>query len=177
MNVISRSLIVSLVLSCGGRVTASTEVGTVREPVATYVVGQCTGVQGPLCGYSLSEYLSSRCCAPSAEMRSYANTFTVYDDCTVVESVGIGPDRPALMQSWRLTADGCTWSKSAVTKDLLAAIDSPTTCTASPLGTAAVTVRDAQGRDHHKELVAHCADPTLAWFRSAFGVNCIYSHQ
>ena len=133
--------------------------------------------RGPVCGYSLNEYLSSPCCAPSAETRSYANAFTAYDDCTVVQSSGMGPNKSAFTQSWKLTADGCAWLKGAVTKGLLAAIDNPATCAASPLGTAAVTVRDAQGHDHHKELVAHCADPTLAWFRTSFGVNCVYSHQ
>src|SRR5450432_3980653 len=135
-------------LSCGGRVSDSAEVSSTREAVVTYVVGQCGGGQGPVCGYTLSEYLSSSCCAPSVEMRSYARTFTAYTDCAVTESIGLGPNRPSFKQSWKLTADGCAWLKGAVTKDLLAAIDDPTTCTASPLGFAGITVRDTQGHDH-----------------------------
>lgn len=166
MKAIGVLLVAALALSCGGKASDSAEPIAAKEPLVTYVVGHCAGSISP--------------CPPSsftAEMRANAYTFTAYDDCTVVNSISMGSKMPPFTQSWKLTASGCAWLKGAITPELLAAMDDPARCTASPLGGMAVTIRDAHGNDHHKELVCPCPDPTLAWFRTSFGINCVYSHQ
>src|SRR5437762_165358 len=69
------------VVSCGGRVAPTTEVTSEAKADAliSYVVGYCTGTPGrPRCGYSREDYQASPCCAPSAEMRANADTYTAY---------------------------------------------------------------------------------------------------
>ena len=167
------------VVSCGGRVAPTTEVTTEAKADAliSYVVGYCTGTPGrPRCGYSREDYRASPCCAPSAEMRANADTYTAYSDCTVVQTRP--SDRgPTFSQSWKLTHDGCVWLKSAVTDEVVAAVDDPAACTATPLGKGAITLRDSHGHEHHKELVSHCNHATLGWLQTSFWINCVYSHQ
>jgi hypothetical protein len=90
--------------------------------------------------------------------------------------VGFGASRHIFSESQNLSATGCIWVKSAVTKELLAAVDDPTLCTDSSPGSEAVDIRSADGRLHHKELVRHCEEPALAWFRTSFFMNCLYKH-
>jgi hypothetical protein len=147
------------------------------EVLLSYTIGHCGGVRGPRCGYSDSEYRNSPCCAPSL-VRENADTYAVYTDCTMVHTtgVGVGASGHIFSESQNLSATGCIWAKSAVTKELIAAIDDPMACTDSSPGREAVDVRSADGRLHHKELVRHCEEPTLAWFRTSFVINCVYKH-
>jgi hypothetical protein len=76
----------------------------------------------------------------------------------------------------KLSASACAWVKSSITPELVQAIDDPTACVDAAPGAEAIDLWTPDGRQHHKELVSHCQQSTLAWFRTGFGIHCVFVH-
>ena len=170
MKLLATSLACLMLISCGGRVAPSGIEDAQPTKVVSYTVGHCVKT-GPC-----SKVSSPLCCGEGGP-REGADTWTVLSDCTRVHSMTFtsGPLAPGPTETSKLSASACAWAKSSVTQDLVTAIDDPVSCADSAPGVEAMDAWTADGRQHHKELVRPCSQPALAWFRTGFGINCVYS--
>ena len=163
-----------LVMSCGGRATSSADDAPSTDSQAgalvTYTIGRCVTFTTHAC----SPGPGDSCCSKE-QMRESADTYSVLSDCTMVRSSLFIPGKPErVSKTTKLSASACQWLKSSITPELMQAVDDPTTCPDSLPGAEALDVWAADGRQHHKEWARHCQQPTLAWFRTGFGVHCVF---